>query len=154
MQVVLAVPADGLGIGRLDSSGLGATRRAFWVFSITILQLSGVCKRLYVGDRVTEAFDKGCTSPRAPVVFLWAKSDHRYRKTNDNRAGLIGSEYVELDRLIDKSLSDPEIKCYSIKHSRIRTLQNSQAKDFSAPGPEEKSTSYPYLADHFNPLGF
>jgi hypothetical protein len=42
MQVVLAVPADGLGIERLDSSGLGAMRRAFWVFSITILLLSSV----------------------------------------------------------------------------------------------------------------
>jgi hypothetical protein len=42
MQVVLAVPADGLGIERLDSSGLGAMRRAFWVFSITVLLLSGL----------------------------------------------------------------------------------------------------------------
>ena len=41
MQVVLAVPADGLGIGWLDSSELGAMRRAFWVFSISVLLLSG-----------------------------------------------------------------------------------------------------------------
>jgi hypothetical protein len=42
MQVVLAVPADGLGTGQLDSSGLDTMRRAFWVFSISVLLLSSV----------------------------------------------------------------------------------------------------------------
>jgi hypothetical protein len=41
MQVVLAVPADGLGFAELDGFGLQAMRRAFWIFSITLLFFSG-----------------------------------------------------------------------------------------------------------------
>lgn len=41
MQVVLSVPADGLQLGQLDASGLQAMRRAFWIFSIIVLLLSG-----------------------------------------------------------------------------------------------------------------
>jgi hypothetical protein len=42
MQVVPAVPAEAQGIGRVDSSGLDAMRRAFWVFSITVMILSSI----------------------------------------------------------------------------------------------------------------
>lgn len=42
MQVVNAVPPDGLGFSILDGSGLQAIRRACWVFSIIILLFSGM----------------------------------------------------------------------------------------------------------------
>ncbi|RDW56495.1 hypothetical protein BP5796_13136 [Coleophoma crateriformis] len=42
MQVILSVPADGLGFGQLDDGfSLQAIRRAFWVFSVIVLLLSG-----------------------------------------------------------------------------------------------------------------
>jgi hypothetical protein len=41
MQVVLAAPADELGFGLLGASGVQAMKRAFWVFSIITLFLSG-----------------------------------------------------------------------------------------------------------------
>lgn len=41
MQVALSVPADGLKFGQLDAFGLQTMRRAFWVFSIIVLLLSG-----------------------------------------------------------------------------------------------------------------
>lgn len=49
MQVVLSAPADGLRFQRLDDSGLRDMRRAFWVFSIGILLLSGVLWVLFLG---------------------------------------------------------------------------------------------------------
>jgi hypothetical protein len=42
MQVVLSAPADELGFGLLDASGIQAMKQAFWVFSITILFLAGL----------------------------------------------------------------------------------------------------------------
>lgn len=41
MQVMLSVPADGLGFAQLDISGLQTMRRAFWFFPIVVLLLSG-----------------------------------------------------------------------------------------------------------------
>ncbi|KAJ4288936.1 hypothetical protein N0V90_011277 [Kalmusia sp. IMI 367209] len=40
MQVLLAVPDEGLGLIRGDGSGLVAMRRAFWVFSVMVLLMS------------------------------------------------------------------------------------------------------------------
>lgn len=48
MQVVLSVPADGLGFLGLDSIGLQSMRRAFWGFSITVLFVSGAIWTLLV----------------------------------------------------------------------------------------------------------
>ncbi|KAF1835031.1 hypothetical protein BDW02DRAFT_638908 [Decorospora gaudefroyi] len=42
MQVLLAVPDDGLGWSRVDTSSLLAMKRAFWVFSMMVLLLSGL----------------------------------------------------------------------------------------------------------------
>ena len=42
MQVLLSVPADELGWSRVDTSSLFAMKRAFWVFSVMILLLSGL----------------------------------------------------------------------------------------------------------------
>lgn len=42
MQVLLAVPDDELGWSRVDPSSLPAMKRAFWLFSITVLLLSGL----------------------------------------------------------------------------------------------------------------
>jgi hypothetical protein len=42
MQVALSIPADGLWFQRLDVSGVRYMNRAFWVFSIGMLLLSGV----------------------------------------------------------------------------------------------------------------
>jgi hypothetical protein len=42
MQVLLAVPDDELGWSRVDASSLFAMKRAFWVFSIMVLLLSGL----------------------------------------------------------------------------------------------------------------
>lgn len=41
MQIVLPVPVDGLKFEQLDAFGLQAMRRAFRVFSIIVLLLSG-----------------------------------------------------------------------------------------------------------------
>jgi hypothetical protein len=42
MQVSLAVPDEGLRFYHLDASSFVTIKRAFWVFSIMILLLSGV----------------------------------------------------------------------------------------------------------------
>ncbi|KAF2786053.1 hypothetical protein K505DRAFT_380511 [Melanomma pulvis-pyrius CBS 109.77] len=42
MQVLLAVPDEGLGLHRVHVSSLVAMRQAFWIFSIIILLVSGV----------------------------------------------------------------------------------------------------------------
>ncbi|OCK87821.1 uncharacterized protein K441DRAFT_592462 [Cenococcum geophilum 1.58] len=49
MQVALSVPADGLWFQRPDGSGLRYMSRAFWVFSIGVLLLSGVIWMLLLG---------------------------------------------------------------------------------------------------------
>ena len=42
MQVMLAVPTDGLGFNGVDNASFEAIRRAFWVFSILALLTVGV----------------------------------------------------------------------------------------------------------------
>ena len=42
MQVMLAVPVDGLGLDSVDSASFEGIRRAFWGFSITVLLVSGM----------------------------------------------------------------------------------------------------------------
>jgi hypothetical protein len=49
MQVVLSVPTDRLWFMRPDESGLRYMSRAFWVFSVSVLLLSGVIWILLIG---------------------------------------------------------------------------------------------------------
>ncbi|MCJ1242744.1 hypothetical protein MMC14_010753 [Varicellaria rhodocarpa] len=48
MQVVLEVPVNGLNLAGIDEVGLQAMRRAFWVFSIGVVFLSGFIWVLFV----------------------------------------------------------------------------------------------------------
>lgn len=72
MQVALSVPADGQWFQGPDGSGLRYMGRAFWIFSISMLLLSGVIWMLLLGIPL--------------VVLVWQLSWGFQKRENEARA--------------------------------------------------------------------